>query len=55
MAESESLCFMLMARLDEAKCARDRMNVKLSYVTQSAKIENNETDNQEVHIPDEEA
>ncbi|XGW34304.1 hypothetical protein V3C99_018278 [Haemonchus contortus] len=36
LADANELGFMLTTRLDEAKCARDRLDVKLGYTTQKA-------------------
>ncbi|XGW33827.1 hypothetical protein V3C99_017913, partial [Haemonchus contortus] len=36
LADANELGFMLTTRLDEAKCARDRLDVKLEYTTQKA-------------------
>ncbi|KHJ86836.1 hypothetical protein OESDEN_13400 [Oesophagostomum dentatum] len=40
MAEANDLMFMLTARLDESKCMKDKMDVKLGYSTYKSRHEN---------------
>ncbi|XGW24705.1 hypothetical protein V3C99_006279 [Haemonchus contortus] len=38
IADADRLGYMLEARLDEARCARDRMAIDLGYISHSASI-----------------